>query len=61
MLEPVPPRFNLARYCLAENARLRPDATALTIVGDGGAQRWSHGELDLKVRRLAAGLRDLGL
>ncbi|MGD9544913.1 MAG: class I adenylate-forming enzyme family protein [Methylocystis sp.] len=61
VLEPIPPRFNLARYCLAENARLRPDSAALTIVGDAGAQRWSHGELDLKVRRLAAGLRGLGL
>jgi len=59
--EPVPPRFNLARYCLAENARLRPDATALTVVGDAGAQRWTHAELDLKVRRLAAGLQSLGL
>ncbi len=61
ILEPVPQRFNLARYCLAKNARLRPAATALTIVGDGGVQRWSHGELDVQVRRLAAGLRDLGL
>ncbi len=59
--EPVPACFNLARYCLAENARLRPEITALTVVGDGGAQRWTHAELDLKVRRLAAGLRSLGL
>jgi acyl-coenzyme A synthetase/AMP-(fatty) acid ligase len=56
-----PARFNLARYCLADNARLRPDATALTVVGDEGERRWTHGELDLKVRRLAAGLRSLGL
>jgi acyl-coenzyme A synthetase/AMP-(fatty) acid ligase len=59
--EPVPARFNLARYCLAANAAARPDVTALTIVGDAGAQRWTHGELDLKVRSLAAGLRSLGL
>lgn len=59
--EPVPARFNLARYCLAENARVRPDATAITVVGDAGAQRWTHAELDLKVRRLAAGLQSLGL
>ncbi len=59
--EPVPAHFNLARYCLAENARLRPDVTAITVVGDAGAQRWTHAELDLKVRRLAAGLRALGL
>lgn len=60
-LKPVPARFNLARYCLAENARLRPDAPALTVVGDEAALRWTHAELDLRVRRLAAGLRALGL
>jgi len=59
--EPVPARFNLARYCLAENARLRPDVTAITVVGDGAVQRWTHAELDRKVRRLAAGLQSLGL
>ncbi|WBK00250.1 acyl-CoA synthetase [Methylocystis parvus] len=59
--EPVPARFNLSRYCLAENARLRPDETAITVVGDAGPMRWTHKELDLKVRRLAAGLRSLGL
>jgi acyl-coenzyme A synthetase/AMP-(fatty) acid ligase len=59
--EPVPVRFNLARYCLAGNARLRPDALAITVVGDHGARRWTHGELDLAVRRLAAGFRSLGL
>ncbi|PPD45903.1 MAG: AMP-dependent synthetase [Methylocystis sp.] len=59
--EPVPVRFNLARYCLAENARVRPDVTAITIVGDAGAQRWTHAQLDLDVRRLAAGLRGLSL
>ena len=61
LLEPVPETFNLARYCLAENARLRPQETAITVVGDHGAQRWTHGEFDLNVRRLAAGLRSLGL
>jgi acyl-coenzyme A synthetase/AMP-(fatty) acid ligase len=59
--EPVPARFNLARYCLADNARLRPDVTALTVVGDDAVLRWTHAELDLKVRRLAAGLQSLGL
>ncbi len=59
--EPVPGKFNLARYCLAENARLRPKATAITVVGDHGAQCWTHGEFDLNVRRLAAGLRSLGI
>ncbi|CAJ0866372.1 fatty-acyl-CoA synthase [freshwater sediment metagenome] len=59
--EPVPARFNLARYCLADNARLRPAVTAITVVGDAGVLRWTHGELDLKVRRLASGFRSLGL
>jgi acyl-coenzyme A synthetase/AMP-(fatty) acid ligase len=59
--EPVPARFNLARYCLAENARSRPDVTALTVVGDGTVLRWTHAELDLRVRRLAAGLQSLGV
>lgn len=60
-LEPVPERFNLARYCLAENAGLRPNERAITVVGDHGAQCWTHGEFDLNVRRLAAGLQSLGL
>jgi acyl-coenzyme A synthetase/AMP-(fatty) acid ligase len=59
--EPVPARFNLARYCLAENARLQPEKLALTIVGDDHALRWTHGEFDEKVRRLAAGFAALGL
>jgi len=61
MREPVPARFNLAGYCLAENARRRPDSLALTVAGDKGERRWTHGELDLEVRRLAAGLVSLGL
>ncbi len=60
--EPVPARFNLARYCLAENARAQPERIALTIVGDGDhALRFTYRELDEKVRRLAAGLQALGL
>jgi acyl-coenzyme A synthetase/AMP-(fatty) acid ligase len=59
--DPVPARFNLARYCLAENARARPDALALTVLGDAGELRFTQGELDLKVRSLAAGLASLGL
>jgi acyl-coenzyme A synthetase/AMP-(fatty) acid ligase len=57
----VPERFNLAHYCLSENVRLRPDETAITVVGDHGVQRWTHRELDLNVRRLAAGFQSLGL
>jgi acyl-coenzyme A synthetase/AMP-(fatty) acid ligase len=61
MTEPVPTRFNLARYCLAENARLRPDKTAMILVGASGEVRMSFAEADLAVRRLAAGLQNLGL
>ncbi|MBS4047269.1 MAG: AMP-binding protein [Alphaproteobacteria bacterium] len=61
MTEPVPARFNLARYCLAENARLRPDKTAMILVGADGEFRMSFAEADLAVRRLAAGLQSLGL
>jgi acyl-coenzyme A synthetase/AMP-(fatty) acid ligase len=61
MTEPVPTRFNLARYCLAENARLRPNKTAMVLVGADGEFRMSFAEADLAVRRLAAGLQSLGL
>ncbi|MCJ2133783.1 AMP-binding protein [Methylobacterium sp. J-026] len=56
-----PERFNAARYCLAENARLRPDKTALIMVGDGTVDRLSFGAADRAVRGIAAGLRALGL
>jgi acyl-coenzyme A synthetase/AMP-(fatty) acid ligase len=58
----LPRRFNLARYCLAENARLRPSKTAMVIVGrDLDEERWSYAEVDRSVRGLAAGLLGLGL
>lgn len=56
-----PARFNAARHCLAENARLRPDKTALVIVGDGAVVRLSFGAVDRAVRSIAAGLLGLGL
>ncbi len=59
---PPPARFNIARYCLAANAAAMPDKTALIVVGGGGEdRRWSYGELDLAVRRLAGGLVRRGL
>ena len=61
MTEPVPARFNIARYCLAENARLRGDKTAMILVGADHETRMTFGEVDLAVRRLAAGLQGLGL
>lgn len=59
--EPVPASFNIARYCLAENARLRGDKTAMILGGDNGETQLTFAEADLAVRRLAAGLRTLGL
>jgi acyl-coenzyme A synthetase/AMP-(fatty) acid ligase len=57
-----PPRFNAARYCLAENARLRGDKTALVMVGDGGAvSHLTYAQADRAVRGIAAGLLGLGL
>lgn len=56
-----PARFNAARYCLAENARLRADKTALVLVGDGTADRLSFGAVERSARAIAAGLLGLGL
>ena len=61
LLPPPPERFNIARYCLAAHAAARPDKTALIVVGGGQERRWCYGELDRAVRRLAGGLRRLGL
>ncbi|MDR3498653.1 MAG: AMP-binding protein [Parvibaculum sp.] len=56
-----PPRFNLARYCLAASAAATPDKVALIVVSDAGAsldaaERWTYASLDDAVRRIAAGL-----
>ncbi|WP_091712463.1 class I adenylate-forming enzyme family protein [Methylobacterium phyllostachyos] len=56
-----PARFNAARYCLAENARLRPDKIALVMVGDGAATRLTFGAVERAVRGIGAGLLGLGL
>lgn len=59
----VPARFNLARHCLADNVRLRGDATALIVAdGAGGpALRMTFGEVEAAVLGLAGGLAGLGL
>ena len=58
---PPPDRLNIARHCLADPARRHPGKTALVIAGDGGRERrWSYGEIDSAVRRLAGGLRAAG-
>lgn len=61
MTEPVPARFNIARYCLAANAARHPDKVAMILVGADGEFRMTFGEVDLAVRRLAAGLKSLEL
>jgi acyl-coenzyme A synthetase/AMP-(fatty) acid ligase len=62
----IPDRFNLARHCLGRPAQATPDKTALIVVsrvddGIGRAERWTYAELDLAVRRVAAGLLASGL
>ena len=57
----VPQSFNLAQYCLEENAQRHPLKIGLTVVGDDHVQRWSYAQLDLKVRQLAAGFKSLNL
>ncbi len=61
-----PPRFNMARYCIGRAATADPDKVALTVVSDvdaplSAAERWTFGELDETVRRIAAGLLAEGL
>ncbi|KQP31575.1 AMP-dependent synthetase [Methylobacterium sp. Leaf104] len=59
---PETSRFNGARHCLAENARLRADKTALVMAGAGDDVRTlTFGEVDRAVRSIGAGLRSLGL
>lgn len=61
-----PAQFNMARYCLAKAAQATPDKVALIVVSDGHvpieqAERWTYHQLDDAVRRIATGLRALGL
>jgi len=59
---PPPPRFNIARYCLAPAANRPAAKTALIIDGgEQGARRWTYGQLDRMVRSVARGLRERGL
>ncbi len=62
----VPPRFNAARYCLGPGRPRAPDKVAMVVVHDAhapyqDAEHWTYGEIDLAVRRIAAGLRSKGL
>jgi acyl-coenzyme A synthetase/AMP-(fatty) acid ligase len=61
-----PARFNMARYCLDAAAKTTPNQVALIVVADADApveqaERWTYAQLDEAVRRVAAGLRQLGL
>ena len=56
-------RLNLSGYCLARAARASPDKAALRIVHAVGdpPESWTYAQLDLAVRRVAAGLLAEGL
>ena len=56
----------MARYCLDMAAQTTPDKVALIVVSDAQApvrtaEQWSYARLNEAVRRVAAGLRQLGL
>jgi acyl-coenzyme A synthetase/AMP-(fatty) acid ligase len=53
----LPPRFNLARYCLAG----KPQEKTALIVAGAAPGRWSYGALEDAVLRMAEGLRRSGL
>lgn len=57
----LPDPLNLTDYCLAENARIRPGKTALTVVGAEVIETWTFGDLYKAILRLGGGLSDLGL
>ncbi len=61
----IPPRLNLAGYCLQRAALATPDKVALLIVGDlasgAPAETWTYSALDSAVRGVAAGLLKCGL
>ncbi len=53
--------FNLAGFCLTDNAARRAKKTALILTDGAIETRLSYEQFDLAVRRLAAGLSSLGL
>lgn len=60
----VPPRFNLARYCLGPAPHRDPHRPALVELGDpSGRQQltWTYRELDEQVRAIATGLLETGV
>lgn len=63
--ERPPADLNLARYCLRAGAGRHPDKTALIVCDDpqrpDDAARWSYGEIENLVLRMAHGLASHGL
>lgn len=61
-LDAVPPRFNIARYCLKENAQRRAEKTALVVAKGSGAEvHLGFRAVEDATLRLAAGFTGLGL
>jgi len=64
LLPPPPARFNLARWCLQENVRLRGDKTAMILArpdGNGFAdERWTFSQFEDCILHMAAGLSATG-
>jgi acyl-coenzyme A synthetase/AMP-(fatty) acid ligase len=62
--EPPPADLNLARYCLQAGAERHPDKPALILCDDPqrpqDAARWSYGEVEDVVLRMAHGLASRG-
>ncbi len=64
---PLPPaRFDMARYCLGSGHLRPPDRVGLVVVHDADEppsadERWTFGELEGAVLRIAAGLLAAGL
>ncbi|MGV1007712.1 MAG: acyl-CoA synthetase [Dermatophilaceae bacterium] len=66
MVEPPPPRFNMARYCVGPGMPRRPDHIGLVVVHDAldplaDAERWTYAQLDHAVTACAAGLLAHGI
>ena len=63
--ETLPPRFNMAAYCIGRAAAARGGEPALIVVDDAKAARpaevWTFAQLEDAVLRIARGLREAGL
>ncbi len=60
----VPPRFNMARYCIAGAAERTPQKPALIVADSAGghaAETWSYAEIEAAVLSIAAELQQRGL